>query len=76
VTASLFDAGPFLWLGWNPNSAGGTCKVNLGQNTVIRAGQIIIGPGCDIKGNGTLQGSVTNNGGSIGKKVTIVPIVP
>jgi T5SS/PEP-CTERM-associated repeat protein len=74
-TGSLLDAGPVLWLGWNPstNSAGGTCTVIVGRNTVIRANQIIVGPGCRINGTGTLQGLVINNGGSIARNVTIVP---
>jgi T5SS/PEP-CTERM-associated repeat protein len=72
---SLFDAGRVLWLGWNPStdSAGGTCTVTLGRKTVIRATQIIVGPGCKVSGAGTLQGSVINNGGSITRNVTILP---
>ena len=77
-TGSLLDAGPVLWLGWNPftNSAGGACRVNLGKGAVISADHIIVGPGCRINGTGTLQGLVTNNGGSIARNVTIVPPLP
>jgi T5SS/PEP-CTERM-associated repeat protein len=67
----------FLGFGWNLNgegSPGGKCKVTLGKGTVIRADGIFVGPDCIIKGKGTLQGFVTNNGGFIAPSITIEPI--
>jgi T5SS/PEP-CTERM-associated repeat protein len=69
---SLFDAGTILGLGWdlNTNSPGRTCDISLDAGAVMRADHIIVGPGCTIKGKGTLQGVITNNGGTISPKVT------
>jgi T5SS/PEP-CTERM-associated repeat protein len=66
-TGSLWDAGAALVLG-----DAGRCNVSL--SGTIRAGTITVGPKCNITGKGTLQGTVINNGGKIGKGILIVPI--
>jgi hypothetical protein len=74
-SGSQFYAGAVLGLGWDlsSNSAGGTCQVELGKGTTMRADQIIVGPRCTIKGKGTLQGAIVNQGGNIASSVTNVP---
>lgn len=72
---SILDAGATLALGIDPADlgVGGDCTVIIGKGALIRATQILLGPGCSVKGKGTLQGSVMNLGGSIGSKVNVIP---
>jgi hypothetical protein len=70
---SLVDAGGLLLLclDFDGVTPAGTAEINV--QGILRAAEIRVGPGCTINGIGTIEGNVTNLGGSIGEGITIVP---
>ena len=70
---SIVDAGGLLHLCLEADgeTSAGTAEINV--QGILRATEIRVGAGCTIDGNGTIEGTVIDLGGSISEGITIVP---